>query len=73
MIVGAGDGPCLGLAMSSRENQQFGPYGEYTEDEVAARYGASSPETTQDGSLAYSKVEKSQPAAYEDGWLPGGF
>jgi len=73
VIVGAGDGPCVGLAMSSRENQQFGPYGEYTENTVAARYGASPPETTQDGSLAYSHQEKSRPSAYEDGWLPGGF
>jgi uncharacterized cupin superfamily protein len=69
VIVGAGDGPCVGLAMSSRENQQFGPYGEYTKDEVAARYGASPPETTQDGSMAYSQTEKSQPTAYREGWL----
>ena len=73
VIVGAGDGPCVGLAMSSRENQQFGPYGEYTENEVAARYGASPPETTQDGSLAYSQQEQSQYSAYKDGWLPGDF
>ena len=58
VIVGAGDGPCVGLAMSSRENQQFGPYGEYAENEVAASYGASPPETTQDGSIAYSTVGK---------------
>ena len=69
VIVGAGDGTCVGLAMSSRENQQFGPYGEYTKDEVAARYGASPPETTQDGSMAYSQTEKSQPTAYREGWL----
>ena len=70
VIVGAGDGPCVGLAMSSRENQQFGPYGEYTENEVAARYGASPPETTQDGSIAYSRTDKSEPSAYQEGWLP---
>ena len=46
VIVGAGDGPCVGLAMSSRENQQFGPYGEYTVNEVASKYGASPTETT---------------------------
>jgi uncharacterized cupin superfamily protein len=73
VIVGAGDGPCVGLAMSSREYQQFGPYAEYTENEVAARYGASPPETTQDGSLAYSKTESSHPAAFQEGWLPGDF
>ena len=36
VIVGAGDGPCVVLAMSSRENQAFGPYGEYTANEVGA-------------------------------------
>jgi uncharacterized cupin superfamily protein len=41
VIVGAGDGPCVVLCMSSRENQQFGPYGEYTDHEAASRYGAS--------------------------------
>ena len=35
VIVGAGDGPCVFLAMSSRENQQYGPYGEYVANEVA--------------------------------------
>ena len=70
VIVGAGDGPCVGLAMSSRENQRFGPYGEYTANEVAARYGASPPETTQDGTIAYSNIEKSKPSAHQEGWLP---
>ena len=28
-IIGAGDGPCVVLAMSSRQNQAYGPYGEY--------------------------------------------
>lgn len=73
VIVGAGDGPCVGVAMSSRENQQFGPYGEYTENDVAARYGASPPETTQDDSDAAPQWETSRPAAYQKGWLPGGF
>jgi oxalate decarboxylase/phosphoglucose isomerase-like protein (cupin superfamily) len=71
VIVGAGDGPCVGLAMSSRENQQFGPYGEYTADETAAKYGASPSETTQDDSNIVPPWEISHPAAYQDGWLPG--
>jgi uncharacterized cupin superfamily protein len=70
VIVGAGDGPCVFLAMSSRENQQFGPYGVYTANEVARRYGASPEEDTQDGSLAYANFPKSQYSRYRDGWLP---
>ena len=71
LIVGAGDGPCVVLCMSSRENQQFGPYGEYVANEVAGRYGGSPEETTQDGEIAYAKTPKSKPARYQEGWLPG--
>ena len=73
VIVGAGDGPCVVLAMSSRQNQAFGPYGEYTANEVARRHGASPDETTQDGDLADAAASwaPSQPARYRDGWLPG--
>jgi uncharacterized cupin superfamily protein len=70
VIVGAGDGPCVVLAMSSRENQAFGPYGEYIAKEVARRYGASPEEDTQDGDIAYANVPESEPTRYRDGWLP---
>jgi hypothetical protein len=70
VIVGAGDGPCVVLAMSSRENQAFGPYGEYTANEVARRYGASPRETTQDGEEADAGWPESQPSRYREGWLP---
>jgi uncharacterized cupin superfamily protein len=70
VIVGAGDGPCVVLAMSSRENQAYGPYGAYTVDEAARRYGACSDEETQDGDVAYAHVPTSQPTRYRDGWLP---
>ena len=69
VIVGAGDGPCIFLAMSSRENQAFGPYGEYTANELARRYGASPVETTEDGDAVPSWPE-SQPSRYREGWLP---
>jgi hypothetical protein len=60
VIVGAGDGPCVVLAMSSRENQAFGPYGAYTVDEVARRYGACAEEESQDGDVAYAGVFRSR-------------
>jgi uncharacterized cupin superfamily protein len=72
VIVGAGSGPCVVLAMSSRENQQFGPYGAYTIDETAQRYGASPDEETQDADVAYANVPRSEYTRYHDGWLPGG-
>ena len=67
VVVGAGDGPCVLLAMSSRENQQFGPYGEYPPNEVAAKYGAS-PKGPEDQDFAWPE---SEPSSYRDGWLPG--
>jgi len=70
VIVGAGDGPCILLAMSSRENQAFGPYGEYVADEVARKHGASPRETTQDPADEEVPWPGSEPASYRDGWLP---
>jgi uncharacterized cupin superfamily protein len=70
VIVGAGDGPCVVLAMSSRENQAFGPYGEYVANEVARRHGASPAEDTQDTDVADAGVPDSKPTRYRDGWLP---
>jgi uncharacterized cupin superfamily protein len=72
VIVGAGDGPCVVIAMSSRQNQAFGPYGEYVADEVARKHRASAPETAQDVADADVPWPPSEPASYRDGWLPGG-
>ena len=67
VLVGAGDGPSVILAMSSRENQQFGPYGEYPQNEVAAKYGASA----KDSEDPDADWPESEPSPYRDGWLPG--
>jgi oxalate decarboxylase/phosphoglucose isomerase-like protein (cupin superfamily) len=66
VIVGAGDGPCVFLAMSSRENQRFGPYGEYPQNEVAAKYGAS----PEDPAEPDANWPESEPSRYREGWLP---
>ena len=65
-----GDGACVVLAMSSRENQAFGPYGEYVANEVAGRYGASPEQTTQDAEAVSASWTESQPSRYREGWLP---
>jgi uncharacterized cupin superfamily protein len=70
-FAGAGDGPCVLLCMSSRQFQKNGPWGYYCADDTAARYNASSPEDTQDGSVAYGRFEPARPARYRDGLLPG--
>ena len=70
VLVGAGDGPSIVLAASSRQFQKDGPWGFYTADETAAKYGASPPETTQDTEVAQRDLSKSQPSRYRDDWLP---
>jgi uncharacterized cupin superfamily protein len=69
-IVGAGDGPCILLAMSSRENQAYGPYGEYVAGDVARKHRASPRETAQDDAEWEADIPSSEPASYGDGWLP---
>jgi len=72
VIVGAGDGPCVVLAMSSREYQAYGPYGAYTVDAAAARHGACVEEETQDAGTAYSRFPAPTTIVYRDGLLPDG-
>lgn len=43
---------------------------EYIANEVAAKYGASPKETTQDGNVAHAEVPEVKPTRYRDGWLP---
>jgi uncharacterized cupin superfamily protein len=66
VLVGAGDGPCLVLAVGAREKDELG----FPADEGAARHGASVAEDTTDGGEAYADVPPREPTAYRDGWLP---
>jgi uncharacterized cupin superfamily protein len=70
-FVGAGDGGCVLLAASSRQFQKDGPWGYYTVDETARRYGSSPDVETQDTGVAYANVPPSQKSRYRDGALPG--
>ena len=70
-FAGAGEGPCVILCASSRQFQKDGPWGYYCVDETAAKYNASSPEETQDGSVAYARFEPAQETRYPGGLLPG--
>jgi uncharacterized cupin superfamily protein len=69
MIVGAGAGPCLVLAMGAREHQT-GDWGSYTVDEVALRHGAGVEQETPDAEVAYARFPASTPTPYRKGWLP---
>jgi uncharacterized cupin superfamily protein len=66
VIIGAGSGPCLVIAIGGRERDSLG----FTVDEVAKRHGASVEEDTTDGDVAYARVPQREPTAYRDSWLP---
>jgi uncharacterized cupin superfamily protein len=71
MIVGAGDGPALILAVGTRthigENCNGGAY---TVDETALRHDAGVKDEVSDAGVAYSHLPPSEPAQYRQGWLP---
>ena len=70
VFVGAGDGPCVILAASSRQFQASGPWGYYTVDEAARRYGACPEVETQDTAAAYAHLPPSERSRYRPGVLP---
>ncbi len=71
VIVGAGSGPCLVIAVGSREHDGEPDSLAFPADEVARRHGASVEADTLDGGEAYASIPPRRPTAYRDGWLPG--
>jgi hypothetical protein len=70
MIVGAGDGPCLVLAVGARRQQETEGWGAYIVDPVAVRHGAGVEAETADAGTAYARFPAQRPTRYRDGWLP---
>jgi uncharacterized cupin superfamily protein len=72
VILGAGDRPCVVLAIGARAHagEETG-WGAYTVDEAASRHGAGVAEETHDPRVAYSRFPVSRPTPYQEGWLPG--
>ncbi len=70
VIVGAGSGPCVVIAVGAREHDGQPDALGFAVDKTAKRYGASVEEDTFDGSVAYASVPGREPTAYRDGWLP---
>jgi uncharacterized cupin superfamily protein len=70
-ILGAGDGPCLVLAVGARDRSVGPKWGGYTVAEVAQRHGAGVDEETTDASEAYARFPRRQPTRYREGWLDG--
>jgi uncharacterized cupin superfamily protein len=70
VIVGAGSGPCLVIAVGSRAHDGQPDSLGFTADEVAKRYGASVEQDTMVGDVAYASVPGREASAYRAGWLP---
>jgi uncharacterized cupin superfamily protein len=66
VIVGAGSGPCVVIAVGARTHDELG----FPADEAAGRHGASVDEDTLDPGIAYANVPAREPTAYREGWLP---
>ncbi len=72
IIVGAGEGPCVVLAVGAREHQEDVDWGGYTVDELALRHGAGVEHETVDAAEAYAHLPKRKPAKCRPGRLAGG-
>jgi uncharacterized cupin superfamily protein len=70
VIVGAGDAPCLILAVGARECSTGPNWGAYTVDEAARRHGAAVERETTDEGEAYARFPSSELTRYREGWLP---
>jgi uncharacterized cupin superfamily protein len=71
VIIGAGDGPCVVLAVGARSERSTGPdWGGYTVDEAALRHSAGVEQETTDAKQAYARVPRREPTRYREGWLP---
>jgi hypothetical protein len=70
VIVGAGEGTCLVLALGARVNTRGESWGRYTVDEKAARLGASAEEDTTEPAKAYARFKQRTVGPYQEGWLP---
>jgi uncharacterized cupin superfamily protein len=70
VIVGAGTGPCLVLAVGSRAHDGEPGSLSFPADETARRHGASVEEDTEDGGEAYASVAPRRLTSYREGRLP---
>jgi uncharacterized cupin superfamily protein len=69
-IVGAGEAPCLILAVGARDRSTGPGWGAYTTDDAALRHGAAVERETTDPGEAYARFPRSELTRYRDGWLP---
>ena len=70
-IIGAGDGPCVVVAVGARERGTEKEWGAYTVDALAQQHGAGVAEETMDAGVAYAPYGPARFSRYPGGLLPG--
>lgn len=71
IVIGAGTGPAVVLAVGARAHQDDPDWGGYPVDELARRHGAGVDREMNKAEEAYGHVARREPTRYRDGWLPG--
>jgi uncharacterized cupin superfamily protein len=70
VIIGAGDGPCVVVAVGARDKSVDNPdWGGYTVDEAALRHGAGVEQETNEPEQAYAGLTRRKPTRYRSDWL----
>jgi uncharacterized cupin superfamily protein len=69
VIVGAGEAPCVVLAVGARDRSTGPDWGAYTVEEAAQRHGAGVERETTDPHEAYARFPGGELTRY-GGWLP---
>jgi uncharacterized cupin superfamily protein len=67
VFIGAGDGPCVLLAVGSRTSDGI----VYPRSELALKHDAGVEQETRDPDEAYAGIPESVPLGYQPGWLAG--
>lgn len=70
MVIGAGTGPCLVLAVGARDRSRGAEWGAYTVDAAAQRHGAGVERETTAADEAYARFPSGELTRYREGWLP---
>jgi uncharacterized cupin superfamily protein len=70
VVVGAGEGHCVVVAIGARADSTGADSGAYSVDAAALRHGAGVEQETSDELEAYAHVAWREPARYREGWLP---
>jgi uncharacterized cupin superfamily protein len=71
VIVGAGNAPCVVLAVGARDRSTGRDWGGYSVDEAALRHGAGVEQETTDPEQAYARFPNREPTRHREDWLPG--